>query len=171
MMSMCSMEAPQSDLSRTDILRIVLAMVALPLVAFVVALGAYPLLYARYDHVTVIGFPLPLRIAIAVALAAVPLSIVGAMGAVGLRLLGGSVSRTQALILGVIVGNVPMLVVATLELVARRNRGSHAGMNRGIEAVPLPGIALGSVLGLICALVFWQIARDALRPPHRPWQS
>ena len=151
-------------------MRIVLAMMALPLVAFLVALGAYPLLYARDDHVTFIGLPLPLRIAIAVTLAAVPLSIVGAMGAVGLRLLRGSVSRMQALIVGIIVGNVPMLVFATLESVARTNRG-HVGMNRRIDAAPLPGIALGSVLGLICALVFWEIARDALRPPHRTWQS
>ena len=102
-----------------------------------------------------------------VTISAIPLSVIGAMCTVGLRLLRGPVSWMQAVIVGVILGNVPLIVFATLEFLARVQRGSALGVARLFDATMLPPIALGSSVGLICALAFWRIGGHALRPSQR----
>jgi ABC-type amino acid transport system permease subunit len=141
------------------------------MVAFTVALAAYPMLYRGFidaHHFVSAGrVPLTVSIAIAVTISACPLSVLGAMCTVGLRLFRGRVRRWQALIVGMIVGNIPILFFATLASLASVRRGAGFGLRRVLDAAMLRPIALGSVLGLACALVFWQIAGPALRPAPR----
>jgi hypothetical protein len=160
------MNLPSFDLSKTETLRIAAAIIVLPVVAFVITLAAYPLLYPGFDQrfVSAARVPLTVSVAVAVTICAFPLSVIGAMCTVGLRLVLGRVFWWQALIVGVVVGNIPLFFFAALAFLASIRRGYGWSVGRLFDLRPM---TLGSLLGLVCAFVFWQIAGHAFRASQR----
>lgn len=155
------MTAPNA-LSRTDNRRIAFGVLPLPLVGFLVALVVFPLIYPRDDHFVHAGLPRNVRIAIVVAISAVPLTVIGAMWTTWWRLRRGSVSCMHALTVGIIVGNIPWLFFSALQ--ASHSEGVGFPTDSLFNAEMLRPVAFASCVGLFCALVFWIIARQTLQP-------
>jgi hypothetical protein len=158
---------------RTAETRVALGLIALPFVAGIAALVLFPLVYyQRYyapspsgGYVNVQGFPLVVRIAIAAAIAAVPLSGLGGAVAIAVWKARGRVALLPVLVIGALVGNVPFVFFGALQQLAYMQRGVGTSFRSVLPDILSAPFAFASTLGVICAAVFWVIAGRALAVP------
>lgn len=157
------------DLSPRDWQRIGVAAAVQPIVASVMAAVAHPLFYPQfYGHdprirVGAIGLPLPARIALAVGIACVPLSLVGTGAALGIRALSGRLTLLHVLVIGIVVGNLPLVFFETLQQAAYVRQGIGVQLARLWTPATLAPVAFGAMLGIACAVCFWLIVGTQLR--------
>ncbi len=159
-------EGARDDLSVAVQTRVALGLIAMPLVAAGATLLLFPLVYyQRYyavspsgGYTNTRGFPLVVRIAIAVAISAVPLSLLGGGLAIGLRVFRGRVTLPQTLAVGAFVGNAPFVFFGVLQALAYARRGLGVSIDHLFPDVLSAPFVFASALGLTCAGVFWLVA-------------
>ena len=104
-----------------------------------------------------------------VAAAAFVISFVGAFPLLLLLLRYGPISRAQTLVSGACLGNLPTLLAIVLTWLDRRSYGrtlSFTELFIGPASV-LRGSALGTILGVAGASVFWLIAGSSIGGDER----
>ena len=103
--------------------------------------------------------------ALAAAVAAVFVVIVGALPAIAWLSRRGPITLGAALISGALLGNLPMVVILLLAALTGNLRVPDSGSAIGVLRLLRP-VAFGAFVGMACAFVFWLIVRrspDAVR--------
>ena len=150
-------------------MRVLVGLVVQPFVAFAAAFVAFPaLMYTGrafgFYGASVDSFQTARAVALAAALAAVFVSLAGALPMIAWLSRRGPLTLAKALIAGAFLGNAPSAVI--LLLVAIHDRNDPVSADPGFSIVRLvPSLAFGAFVGMTCALAFWAIARHELRCP------
>lgn len=137
--------------------RVVLAFFAQPLVVALLAFAIFPVIEYTSRSLSGMRSVDMLDSAIAVAagagLAAVFVVAFGAVPLYAWFTRQGPITRNKVLLSGILLGNLPGVLVVMMQALAGGSRGSAPGAAEALRAVLIP-----SFVGAVAALVFWHMA-------------
>lgn len=152
-------------MSSGDEIRVLVGFAIQPFVAALLGLVTFPALnyiaHLRYGGRPGDPWDAAMSVALAAGLAGLFVTIIGALPLLAFLLSRGPISRKQVFTSGVVLGNVPLGIIALL--VASQSNVSTPPMGSSqLTGDPLLGLvqalAFGSFFGAACAGVFWLVA-------------
>lgn len=145
-----------------DQARIAAGLLAAPVIAALVAYVAFPLVHWSGQHLygrSTYSPDAPAAFATGVAIAGVFAVLVAALPALLWLLRRGPVTVEQTLIAGMVIGNLPYVLLSGW-IAAACERCDTYGVAGAIR-----GLLIGSILGVLSAAGFWVIAAAGRRAP------
>jgi hypothetical protein len=154
------------DIPVNDQMRLLAGFAVQPVVAAAVGFMSFPAIDLSGRAIGLyVGVPAnKLDAAISIAAGAAMVAFFTVFVAVPAVIFGvrrGMLTRNRVLLAGVILGNLPLALIAVL---ATANGSLASGVG---PAAAIRAFIIGSLFGLAGAAVFWAIARSACAPPSR----